>query len=205
MVNYLALLGWNPGGDRELYTLDELVKEFTLDRVHKSGAVFDIEKLKWFNREYLKKLSDDEFAKRLQDFSGSAVDTRLVPLLRERSQTLKEAADAVAAGEYDFLGDDISYDTVLLTKGAKAGAEAVKNNLKKTAELLQTVPADTFSAEDAKKAVFEYATAQGRASVLWPLRVALSGKEKSPDPFTLCALLGKEMAMKRIAEAIEKL
>ena len=106
VVNYLALLGWNPGGDKELYTLEELVNEFTLDRVHKSGAVFDIEKLKWFNREHLKKLPDGEYASRLKEFSGKEAEPRLVPLLKERAATLKEAADMLES-EFGFLGEHL--------------------------------------------------------------------------------------------------
>ncbi|MES2203559.1 MAG: glutamate--tRNA ligase family protein, partial [Patescibacteria group bacterium] len=79
IVNYLALLGWNPGGEKELFTLAELAELFTLDRVHKAGAVFDIEKLKWFNHEHLKKLSDAEYKKRLEEFASHPIDGRLVP------------------------------------------------------------------------------------------------------------------------------
>ena len=206
LLNYLALLGWNPGNDRELYTLPELTREFSIERVHKSGAIFDIEKLKWFNHEYIKKLSDAEFAERLKAFDGTEADPRLVPLLRERSQTLKEASDVLAAGEYDFLNDSFSFnDKELLLKGAKADADAVKQNLQKVAGLLGTISDADFTAEQVKNSIFEFATAQGRASVLWPLRVALSGKEKSPDPFTLCALLGKEKTLERIAGVLRML
>lgn len=205
VINYLALLGWHPEDNQELFSLDELVKKFELARVQKGGAVFDELKLHWFNHEYLKRLSDDQFARRLKDFSGTEADSRLVPLLRERSQTLKEAADSLAAGEYDFLGDAVFFDKALLLKGAKAGTKSVKNNLQKVTELLEAVSDDDFTATQVKNAVFEYATGQGRASVLWPMRVALSGKEKSPDPFTLCALLGKEKTLQRIAGAAKML
>lgn len=92
-----------------------------------------------------------------------------------------------------------------MLKGAKAGTKSVKNNLQKVTELLEAVSDDDFTATQVKNAVFEYATGQGRASVLWPMRVALSGKEKSPDPFTLCALLGKEKTLQRIAGAAKML
>jgi glutamyl-tRNA synthetase len=205
VINYLAMLGWHPEDDQELFSLDELVKIFDLTRVQKAGAVFDEAKLRWFNHEHLKMLSDTEFAKRLEAFSTISTDLRIIPLLRERSQTLKEAADALAAGEYDFLNETLSFNTELLLKGAKSDEQTVKNNLQKVAELIETMPDEAFTAESVKNAVFEYATKQGRASVLWPLRVCLSGKEKSPDPFTLCALLGKEKTLARIAEAAKML
>src|SRR5581483_8687183 len=71
ILNYLALLGWNPGGEKELFTLEELIKEFSLERVHKAGAIFDIEKLKWFNHEHLKQLTALEYEARLKEFLES--------------------------------------------------------------------------------------------------------------------------------------
>src|SRR3989338_2438778 len=98
LVNYLALLGWNPGGEQELYSLDELAGLFTLDRVHKAGAVFGTEKLQWFNHEHLKELSDSEYAERLKEFCKKDTDPRLVPMLKERAKTLKEAAEMLEGG-----------------------------------------------------------------------------------------------------------
>lgn len=212
LINYLALLGWNPGlpaqaggKERELYTLEELVGEFSLERVHKSGAVFDIEKLTWFNHEYLRRLPDAEFKKRLEEFAHITIDGRLVPLLKERSRTLKEAADALAAGEYRFLTVSVFPDKELLLKAAQADADAVKKHLKKVGELLAPLADGEFGAAAVRDAVFPYATQQGRAAVLWPLRVALSGAEKSPDPFTLAALLGKNTTLSRIGDALRVL
>jgi len=197
LYNYLALLGWNPGGDKEVFTLEELTKEFTLERVHKGGAVFDVEKLKWFNHEHLKRLSDHEFIERLSTFADKKIDPRLALLLKERSQTLREAVEALA--ELDFL-TSAAPTADLILQGAKADAETVKKHLTKIVELLYTV-SDSARADDIKSIIFPYASRVGRAGVLWPLRVALSGKEKSPDPFTIAALLGKEETIKRIEKA----
>lgn len=213
MLNYLALLGWNPGGpspvdglrpkERELYSLEELAEEFTLDRVHKSGAVFDIEKLKWFNHEHSKKLSDDEYAARLREFAGKDIDRRLVPLLKERAQTLKEAADLLET-EFTFMRE-VSYDPSLLLQDGKITAEVASNHLKALAELLEHVPDEGFTAQQIKDILWPYADAQGRGAVLWPLRVALSGKNKSPDPFTIAGLIGKQATLERIARAAKSL
>ncbi|MDE2071409.1 MAG: glutamate--tRNA ligase [Patescibacteria group bacterium] len=202
LVNYLALLGWNPGGERELYTLGELEKEFTLDRVHKSGAIFNIEKLTWFNFEHLKQLSNEEYTMRLKEFTGRDVDARIVPLIKERAQTLAEAARLL--GEYDFLGA-ISYAPELLLQGGKIATEVASNHLRALAVLLEPVPDEGFSAAQLKSIIMPYADSQGRGVVLWPLRVALSGREKSPDPFTLAALMGKKETLARIARAVESL
>ncbi len=206
VINYLALLGWNPGGDRELYTLEELVEIFSLERVHKSGAVFDIKKLKWFNHEYLKKLSDAAFLEHLHAFTeGQTLPSytpQIIPLLKERVETLKEAADAVASDEFSFMADTIETPSLtLLLQGAKADAAAVKEHLQKVADILTSMLPTECTAEKAKEALFPYATEVGRSAVLWPLRVALSGKEKSPDPFTLLGLLGQDRALARIAAA----
>ncbi len=216
LINYLALLGWNPGTNRELYTLDELVREFTLDRVHKGGAVFDIHKLLWFNHEHIKKLSDAEYAARLKEFMDKSdlstfgqvrlvqtPDLRIIPLLKERAQTLAEAAIALTE-EFGFLGD-ISYEPSLLLQGGKINAEVASLHLKALADLFAHIPDEGFTAAQLKDIVWPYATSQGRGAVLWPLRVALSGKEKSPDPFTIAGLLGKKETLGRIAQALKNL
>ncbi len=203
LLNYLALLGWNPGTNRELYTLDELTREFTLDRVHKAGAIFDMHKLLWFNHEHIKKLSDTEYASRLQEFSGKRVDPRVLPLLKERAQTLAEAAIALTE-EFGFLGD-ISYEPSLLLQGGKINAEVASLHLKALADLFEPIPDEGFTAAQLKDIIWPYATSQGRGAVLWPLRVALSGKEKSPDPFAIAGLLGKKETLERIAQAVKNL
>lgn len=210
LLNYLALLGWNPGTEKELFTLDELVSEFSLERVHKAGAIFDIEKLKWFNHEHIKLLSAQEYSDMLIDFiesRGESVPSYIPGILtelRNRARTLGEAADFLRGGEFSFMEESIPAPSgELLLQGAKADAAAVKAHLQKVQELLSQNEA--FTAQGVKDAIFEYATAQGRASVLWPMRVALSGKEKSPDPFTLAELLGKERTIERIENASQLL
>ena len=113
-VNYLALLGWNPGGDQELYSMPELVEKFTLENVQISGAIFNIEKLRWFNKEYLKKMSDDTFGKgALPTLKAAAlargftwdekIAVRLLPLLRERISIWQDITKQIDEGEYDYF------------------------------------------------------------------------------------------------------
>lgn len=199
LINYLALLGWNPGGEQELYTLPELAELFSLERVHKGGAVFDMHKLLWFNHEHLKRLSDQEYAARLEAFCGKPIDSRLVPLLKERAQTLAEAATALTE-EFAFLSK-VTVDPAMLTQGGKIASEVASNHLKAVAQLLEHIPDEGFTASQLRDIVWPYATTQGRGAVLWPLRVALSGREKSPDPFTIAALVGKAECLQRIVQA----
>ncbi len=203
LINYLALLGWNPGGEQEVFTLDELAGLFTLERVQKGGAVFGIEKLKWFNHEHLKRLSDEDYTARLEEFLGASADMRLVPLVKERAQTLKEAAELLSS-EFEFL-KGVSYEpALLLNKGKIAPADASKH-LQAVKGILEGMDDEDFTALHVKDAVWPYADREGRGAVLWPLRVALSGREKSPDPFTIAGLIGKKEALARIARALETL
>ena len=100
------------------------------------------------------------------------------------------------------MSADISYDASLLVKGAKTDAETAKKHLLAVSGILKELSAEDFSAEKVKDAIFPYATKEGRGSVLWPLRVALSGREKSPDPFIIASLIGKERTLQRIENAV---
>lgn len=212
VINYLALLGWNPGTEQELFSLEELIQTFDIKQMQKSGAIFDIQKMLWFNHEHIKRLSDQEFSVRLTAFiteRGGEVPVYLekaLPMLKERSQTLGEAFEAIKAGEFDFFGEAFTGpESTLLLKGAKADKEAVIGHFTQLESLLGALPDEEFTTEGVKNAIFAYATEVGRASVLWPMRVALSGKEKSPDPFTLAGVLGKTVTLNRIAVAKQAL
>lgn len=208
MINYLALLGWHPEGEQEVFTLSELVNAFSLERIQKSAGVFDEKKLLWFNREHLKRLPDAAFAERLEGFAKLMDETlppftaAVTPVLKERSETLLQALDELRGGEFDFLNPEFTGPSAeLLLQGAKAEKEAVIGHFERVEGLLGALPEEDFTAEKVKELVFPYATEVGRAGVLWPMRTALSGKEKSPDPFTLAGLLGKAETIKRIQAA----
>ncbi len=204
-VNYLALLGWNPGGEQEIFTVPQLVEKFDITQVQKAGAIFDTEKLKWFNHEHQKLLSDADYARLLQDFTELDVSTLPVPLIKERARTFAEAAELIKSGEYDFLAEKVGYEPHLLLKGAKTDAAAAKKHLAAVAEMLKTLAATDFTDAGIKALVFPYATEVGRGTVLWPLRVALSGREKSPDPFIMASLIGKDKTLQRIDSALKHL
>jgi glutamyl-tRNA synthetase len=203
IINYLALLGWNPGTPQEIFSVDELIQAFSIERMQKSGAIFDMQKMLWFNHEYLKRLSDGEYASRLNAFADTSVDMRLVPLIKERAQTLKEATDMLSE-EFGFL-QGASYEPELLLNKGKIAKEDASKHLQTVSEILGGVADEDFTALNTKDAVWPYADQEGRGAVLWPLRVALSGKEKSPDPFTILGLIGKQEALVRIAQALKTL
>lgn len=205
MVNFLALLGWHPEDDKELLSVEELVSRFSLERVQKSGAKFDEVKLAWFNREHIKRLSDGDLLMHIQTLMGTVprYASAVVGLVRERANTLREAADMLQ-NDFGFL-EDISYEPALLMQGGKISAETASLHLKALYELLEHVPDEGFTALQVKDILWPYANSQGRGEVLWPLRVALSGKDKSPDPFSIAGLIGKQRTLARIADALKKL
>ncbi|MEX0933287.1 MAG: glutamate--tRNA ligase [Candidatus Paceibacterota bacterium] len=211
LINYLALLGWNPGGEKELFSLHELIELFDFSRVHKSGAIFSMEKMKWFNAEHLKLMPLTEKREVLQlqlahtedippEFTALVLSSDLFVLtLFERIEILSEAAVFAKEGEYDYL-----FRSPTLTKEAllwKAEtALATAQRLEKLTDLLGSI--DFKNPESIKESVWEYATEEGRGQVLSPFRVALSGKERSLDPFTIGAIIGKIETLGRLRSAL---
>lgn len=212
IVNYLALLGWSPGTDEELFTLPELIERFDLGGIQKSGAVFSIEKLTWFNREHLKRLPEDTFkdevVKRLPEKITPLLATveytgrfeRLLPTICDRTSILSDISHDAEVGEYDFAFFDPEPSPEMLAWKKDTSPKDALPRLKRLIELLNTLSSFP-SVTEAKEAVWQYAEKEGRGEVLWPLRVALSGREKSPDPFTLIHILGKEEALGRLKNA----
>ena len=139
------------------------------------------------------------------DVKVLAEDAAQVAAGKEDRAGALPAAQAVFFAEVrDFLGG-IAYKPEFLLQGGKITAEVASNHLKTLSEILQNIPDEGFTPAQLKDILWPYATDQGRGEVLWPLRVALSGREKSPDPFTLCSILGKAETLERIAQALQKL
>lgn len=210
VVNYLALLGWNPGEgeEREIFSPGELAQKFDLGRVNKSAAVFSYEKLDWFNKEHIKNLSDDKFAElsaeRLPEKYGGEILKKIVPILRERISKFSELEEMERAGEFSFFFEAPEYKAEgLLWKGKQEVGEAAAH-LIKVSELADSLP-ENFSADEIKGAIWSYAEEVGRGEVLWPMRYALSGRERSPDPFVIASILGKSETLARIKTAVVKL
>lgn len=150
IINYLALLGWNPGTDKEIFTLDELVKNFDISGVQKGGAIFDRQKFSWFNKQHLTRLSDQEYLKKISGFLPEELLSlpyfdeerllKLLPTLRERTEVLGEISIAARAGEYDFAFQDPGVPTEMMQWKNDASIDAVLPRFKKILELLPTAP-----------------------------------------------------------------
>jgi glutamyl-tRNA synthetase len=215
VVNYLSLVGWNPGTEEEVFGIGKLIELFSIDQIQKSGGVFDEAKLKWFNREHILRLSPEKFLEHAREFLSQATVRalqkkellqKLVPLMRERIQTFAELLEMDEAGEFSFYGDTPKAYAPgkLLFKEEKDRAKTAVR-LKKTASLLHEVRETDWNSAHIKEALWLYAEKEGRGAVLWPLRVALSGRDKSPDPFTIAGIIGKDETAARIQNAIEAL
>jgi glutamyl-tRNA synthetase len=210
LVNYFALLGWSPGSDREDFSLAELVEAFSLSGVQKGGAAFDREKLLSVNQRWMRKLTDEEYVSHLNDLDQELDLSnigKIIPLLKERARTFGEAQEMLK-GELAFLfaPPEVTRDGIL-KKEPEGSAGAAKNGLQGALEALGGLPSDV-SAEAVKDTLMPLAEAAeaagqgGRGALLWALRYALSGAERSPDPFTIIFILGKDEALSRIRRAI---
>lgn len=204
MNNFLALIGWNPGGDQELfYTEESLVSAFSLEKIQKSGGAFNEEKLQWMNKEHLAELTEEERITYVLDaLPRHDQDTiaKLAPSILERVHTAKEIQIADQEGEYDWAFTSVQTDPELLKWKQDDSAADAKPRLERALHMLQE--ADFGTPETIKSALWEYAEEVGKGQLLWPLRVALTGRERSPDPFTCAFVLGKDQTINRVANAI---
>lgn len=213
MANFLALTGWNPGTEQELFTMAELALTFHLGGIQRGGAAFNEEKLLWMNKQYLDRLSDEEYLLYLQADVPTQISTlpqfneerllKLLPVIRERIHTRREFHEAAAGGEYDFAFSTPQYDTAILQWKKDPSSNEALPRLEKAITLLEET--DFSSPETIKTALIVYAEEVGRGELLWPLRVALSGRERSPDPFTIAYIIGKEETIARIKAACDKI
>lgn len=203
LINYLAFLGWNPGTEKEIYSMEELLKEFDLKKVHKAGAVFNIEKLNWYNQYYIKRLSENELLEKCRPYlpsGGNFSDEQLIKILnleKERSINLSEIEENVG-----FFFELPPFEKELL-RWKEMTDEEIKNSLQKSKEIILAISEKDFSAKNlSERFLAEAQNFQNKGELFWPLRVALSGQKNSPPPFEIAEILGKEKSLERIKKAI---
>lgn len=202
VVNMLAFLGWNPGTEQEIFSLEELISAFELERVHKAGAKFDPEKTKWFQHQYLQTVDDaklaEDFSKLLQNKEVSTdLDlTIIVSLLKERATFV---SDLWEQGSFFFIAPK-TFDEKATEKAFKAETPEF---LQKVVSILKT--SEDFSVENLSEKVKGWITSEniGFGKVMMPLRLALVGEMKGPDVFDILSILGKEESISRIEKAID--
>lgn len=205
ILNFVALLGWNPTGDREIYSHEELQRTFDLQKVNKAGSVVNLEKLDWMNAQYLKEQTDERFFEYVKPELEALTDDpdfqrRIASIIRERVQKKSDIAEVAK----DFVADTVRIDPNIIPWKTQ-DSKSARRMLTSINELLETLPEQDWQSpnileSNIKKMIEDNGWKNG--DVLWPLRVALSGKMKSPPPFELLYVLGKERSLARIRTAI---
>lgn len=213
LVNFIAFLGWNPGDEREIFSLEELVQSFDWDKVSKAAAVFNREKLDWYGKQYIAAMPLEELTHRAEPFfeKSSLLVTsyslpHVVALEQGRAATLKELAENSAY----LFADTLKYDPELLV-WKKSTVEDAKEKLSllhdHVAQAFRPDGAEDWSREFLENNIMAWITQNNfdTGNVLWPMRVALSGLKNSPGPFDIAGVLGKEKTQKRLEDAIKLL
>jgi glutamyl-tRNA synthetase len=218
-LNYLALLGWSPGTEQDLFTLDELIVQFDLDRVQSSGAVFDRERLEWLNGQWIRRLPDADLAGRLVPFLSDAIAGRLadgvpgrlpaeddvatlLPMVRERLPVLGAVGSLV---DFVFL-DDVAVDPALLVPKRWDAATTI-DGLTAARAVIADTGAVSFEADELEPALRALAEARGwkAGDLFTAIRVATTGRTATPPLFDTLVAIGQERVLARLDAAIAAL
>ncbi|HTL39671.1 MAG TPA: glutamate--tRNA ligase [Methylomirabilota bacterium] len=216
LLNFVAFLGWNPKTEHEIFSLAELVKQFSLDKINKAGAVFDLDKLDWFNGMYIRNLNAKDLLEKCSPYlkkAGINFETlsqefveKVLLLEQSRLKKLSEIGERVGY----FFREPVYDPKLLIWKNTPK--ETILKNLNSLAQFLLTVPTENFKVTELEPLVKKFIedSKMKNGEVLWPLRVALSGLEASPGPFEIMEAFGvlkngKEIILKRITKATENL
>lgn len=207
IVNFVALLGWSSGDDREIYSLKELIEVFDYHHINKSPSVFDMNKLRWMNSEYMKKLPDDEYLKLALPYVKEVVHkdydlNKIALLVKTRIETFLDIAEKI-----DFFDELPDYDTEMyvhkkMKTTKESSLEVLKDLLPRFEEL------NDYSFESLEKLLMSYIEEKGikNGQGLWPVRTAVSGKQMTPGgAYEIMEILGKDESIRRVKKAIEML
>lgn len=207
MNNFMALLGWNPGTNREIFNINQLINEFSLKKVQKGGAVFNLQKLDWLNGFYIRRKSIEKLTHLCLPYLPKRdiqYLRRVVAIYQKRLKKLSEISELT---DY-FFKEKLAYDKELL-RWKEMTDEQVLASLDKSIKVLSAIENNKFSRENLEKILLTEAEnfsqqvgrAGDRGCLLWPLRAALSGKNASAAPFEIAEILGKEKTLKKLEQA----
>lgn len=208
VINYVTLLGWSPRGEQEIFSMDELIDIFDLAGISKSPAIFDIDKLRYFNSEYIRAMSPEAFAKVAEPYIRRSVKNpaydaaAIAALLQQRTEVLTDIPEKV-----DFFDALPEYDTELFVhKKSKSDKDSSKDVLEKIVPIFEALPAwDDEHIMGAMVGLAEAMEAKN-AKVMWPVRIAAAGKAVTPGgAVEICRILGKDETLRRLNVALEKL
>ena len=208
VINYVTLLGWSPRGEQEIFSMDELIDIFDLAGISKSPAIFDIDKLRYFNSEYIRAMSPEDFAKVAEPYIRRSVKNpaydaaAIAALLQQRTEVLTDIPEKV-----DFFDELPEYDTELFVhKKSKSDKDSSRDVLEKIVPIFEALPAwDDEHIMGAMVALAEAMEAKN-AKVMWPVRIAAAGKAVTPGgAVEICRILGQDETLRRLNVALEKL
>ena len=208
LLNFVAFLGWNPGDEREIFTLEELIQEFSLERVGKSGAVFNVEKLNWLNSQHVRRMSEGEIEKAVRAYGGGCN-----PPVRLPEQVTLQKIVRVMRDRVTFMGDFIEKCRYLYEPPESYDPEGVSKRWKPgTSDLMKTLAEAIAAVPESSNEAFEEALKKSAAALevkpadlIHPLRLAVSGVTAGPGLYDILSILGKDESARRILAAIKRL
>ncbi|MDD9867970.1 MAG: glutamate--tRNA ligase family protein [Candidatus Campbellbacteria bacterium] len=214
LLNFAAFLGWNPGGTREVFSREDLIKEFSLEGLQKGSSFFSMDKLNWFNVEHIKSIDNTSFCdiiikhipeniKNMSGYSEGAIK-KISSDIKGRVKLLSDINKVFSDGSYDFLFYMPTLD-IKEIKWKDTSAEKTRDNLIAVRDILKNMPENKWNIAEIENALDSYASKEGKGQVLWPLRYTLSGRAKSPSPFMIAFAVGKKETLVRIDNAIDLL
>ena len=207
IVNYVALLGWSPEGEQEIYSLEELTRIFDYRHINKSPAVFDMKKMRWMNGEYIKRMDDEEYydiaLSYVEQVVKRDIDKKAIAdLMKTRIEVFPDIVPAI-----DFFEELPEYDISMYThKKMKTNSENSIVVLRDMIPILESL--DSFDAASLQSAISAYIQEKQlkNGQVLWPLRTAVTGKQMTPGgAYEIMPILGKDESLRRIRCGLEKL
>ena len=207
MLNFLALLGWNPGTTQEIFTMEELIEQFSLDRVQKAGAIFDLTKLDWLQGQWMRKMDKKEFAERAKEEEAGAMPAALkdphfgvkAALIQDRITFFKEAPEMLGF----FYEEPAATVELLANEKQKVTVAALPKLLTTITKIIESIEESDWK-EETILAAFQQAMKTHDlklGQLLWPLRAALTGRHFSPGAVEVAAILGKTETLKRLKAA----
>lgn len=203
MINFLAFIGWNPGGEKEILTKEEFINLFDIKQIHISGGGYNEEKLDWINKEHIKLLSEKDLEKYVFEWLPKELQIKkIIPVIVERISKFGDIKNMVESGELDFFYKEPEYSKEKLIY-KNTSTEKTISNLKEALNMFEMTDESLFQRDGIKGLLVDIANhLESRGEILHPVRFALSGLDKSPDPFILAEILGKSKTILRLNKAI---
>lgn len=210
MVNFLALLGWNPGTEEEIFNLEELADKFSVENIQPSGAIFNPKKLNWINGKYIRKMPEEELVKQCRPYlkeagliNGSTTEKIIYGAVRLSRERMEKLSDIANLSKFIFSLPEYEKELLVWRKMKKEDLPQILGKIKR---ILQNEKEEKFIKENLNEVLKALAEGIGdTGSVFWPLRVALSGLKESPGPTEIAEVLGKKETLARLDRAIQKL